>query len=945
MQVSCPHCSRVLEFSGDRPVFCAYCGQPLESDPQLMATAAFVPPPTPIPGRFGLGGGLGGGGAGDSGGGSDDETYAEVGVRRGPRREEADPEHVAGYKIVKLLGRGGMGSVYEAEDSAFGRRVALKLIGADHVSSVESVERFRQEGRLASTISHPRCVFVLAADEHEGRPYIVMELMPGETLQALVERRGPLPVDEAIAKILDVIDGLREAHLLGVIHRDVKPSNCFLTHDGRVKVGDFGLSKSLDGDAGLTRTGSFVGTPLYASPEQIKRDAVDGQTDVYSASATLYFLLAARPPFQAGDAAAALAKIVSESPTPLRETRPGLPPGLESAVLRGMERDRDRRWADLDRFRRALLPFVSTSLTLTDLTLRVSALFADVLLLLLGVAVFVAVYARPHRAVDVFTILGESALAMIVVKRLAFLTYFAVTDGVFGASLGKRLTGLRVNRVGPGGPPGLWRGLVRVGVFYALTSLPADLAVQGLFMSLPPKQALLYEPLTLVLSGLGCLVMAASMRPGNGFRGLHEFASGTRVVRLPRSGRRRVQRGRKLSVRPARLAGAEAAAPPGVLRSFGPFRVRGAVRWDGDRRVLLAEDPGLNRPVWIVLRPKGSPPPGQARLDLGRPGRPRWLHGGEQGDYRWAASAPQLGCPLADLAGPAGLPWADARPILHELAEELAHAGADGTLPDALSVDQVWVQPDGAVQLVDPVSATPRPGDAAKSDAERSLDFLARVAALALEGGRRRGTSAARPAAIHAAVPAHAGRVLDRLIGKPRGADAPYADVAAFVADMDADRDKPTEVDAARRAAHLGPTVAASLLWLAPLLYVTRPDGPQHAEPWWAVAGLLIAAVAWSALTKGGALLGLTGLALVRGDGRPAERWRCAWRTLLVFAPVAAALAGCCWADSRTPPRPSAAWAFWGAAVAVLASYPVLALASPAKSLHDRLAGTTVVPK
>src|SRR5438552_1118271 len=128
--------------------------------------------------------------------------------------------------------------------------------------------------------AHPRCVFVYAADEDAGRPYIVMELMPGDTLHDLLEKRGPLPPAEAVAKILDVIDGLLEAHQLGVVHRDVKPSNCFLEADGRVKVGDFGLAKSLVTESHLTRTGAFLGTPLYASPEQVKRETVDAQTDV-----------------------------------------------------------------------------------------------------------------------------------------------------------------------------------------------------------------------------------------------------------------------------------------------------------------------------------------------------------------------------------------------------------------------------------------------------------------------------------------------------------------------------------------------------------------------------------------------------------------------------------------------------------------------------------------
>src|SRR5207244_7901727 len=132
-----------------------------------------------------------------------------------------------------------------------------------------------------SMVAHPRCVFVLHVDEAAGRPYIVMELMSGDTLQDLVKREGPLLPAQAVAKILDVIDGLQAAHRLEVIHRDVKPSNCFLEVDGRVKVGDFGLAKSLVRDAHLTKTGAFVGTPHFASPEQVRGRITDHQTDVY----------------------------------------------------------------------------------------------------------------------------------------------------------------------------------------------------------------------------------------------------------------------------------------------------------------------------------------------------------------------------------------------------------------------------------------------------------------------------------------------------------------------------------------------------------------------------------------------------------------------------------------------------------------------------------------
>ncbi|HMF19168.1 MAG TPA: serine/threonine-protein kinase, partial [Gemmataceae bacterium] len=250
MQVVCSKCGKVLEYSGDCPLFCAYCGQAL-TDTSLNTPSGFDPE-----GLTQVGAGVGGSGT--------------------------KLRSLGGYQLTRELGSGGMGAVYEAQETASGRRVAVKLITPEFAGAGDAVDRFRQEGRIASMVAHPRCVFVLSVDEEAGQPYIVMELMPGSTLKDLVDREGPLAPQDAIAKILDVIEGLQAAHRLEVIHRDVKPSNCFLEPDGRVKIGDFGLAKSLVKDAHLTKTGAFVGTPHFASPEQIKSEPIDQQTDVYS---------------------------------------------------------------------------------------------------------------------------------------------------------------------------------------------------------------------------------------------------------------------------------------------------------------------------------------------------------------------------------------------------------------------------------------------------------------------------------------------------------------------------------------------------------------------------------------------------------------------------------------------------------------------------------------
>ncbi|MEO2088142.1 MAG: serine/threonine-protein kinase, partial [Gemmataceae bacterium] len=313
MPFSCPRCSRQVIDAADPtapPPFCMYCGQkirgwsandetlpPVVQPSAVNALLSFDPDPP----------------AGD------EPDYAvtrsvdaDSSATDPTASTESAPASVGGFRLMRYIGGGGMGNVYEAEAPETGERVAVKLLSRRLSTNPASVERFRQEGRLASQISHPRCVFVIRADADNGRPFIVMELMPGKTLKDVVDDRGPMKVAEAVTRILDVIDGLIEAYRLGVIHRDVKPSNCFLTDDDRVKVGDFGLSKSLAGstpDKQLTHSGTFLGTVLFAPPEQIRHEPVGYDSDVYAVSATLYYLLAGRAPHQHDSLTAVLAKV------------------------------------------------------------------------------------------------------------------------------------------------------------------------------------------------------------------------------------------------------------------------------------------------------------------------------------------------------------------------------------------------------------------------------------------------------------------------------------------------------------------------------------------------------------------------------------------------------------------------------------------------------------
>src|SRR5262245_51890982 len=230
-------------------------------------------------------------------------SVASASWASGPGEPRLTPGQTWGpYRIGRLLGRGGMGEVYEAESLETGRRLALKLLRS-RLEKADDRARFLREGQLAASISHPHTVYIFGSEEIEGLPVISMELLPGGTLKERVAANGPMPPEEAVAAVMDIIGGLDAAQAAGVLHRDIKPSNCFIDDDGAVKVGDFGLSIST-----LARdvhhdleAGAFQGTPQFAPPEQLRGEPLDIRADIYAVGATLYYLLTGQPPFDARD--------------------------------------------------------------------------------------------------------------------------------------------------------------------------------------------------------------------------------------------------------------------------------------------------------------------------------------------------------------------------------------------------------------------------------------------------------------------------------------------------------------------------------------------------------------------------------------------------------------------------------------------------------------------
>ncbi len=264
------------------------------------------------------------------------------------------------YEILRLLGEGGMGQVWEARHVELGRSVAIKFLEKDLAGDEALAERFRREARVTASLRHVNIVEVMDFGmTDDGVPYIVMEMMGGESLSALLEREGRLDATRAAGIMIEVLSGLGEAHAKGIVHRDLKPDNIFIDEiAGRgqvVKILDFGISKSLDPEGGkklaLTRTGMAMGTPYYMSPEQVMGSIdLDGRSDVYACGVILFEMLAGKRPFEGATHNEVIVRIMSD-PTPDPALAiPGAGAGLAAVVGKAMNRERDARYASAGEF-------------------------------------------------------------------------------------------------------------------------------------------------------------------------------------------------------------------------------------------------------------------------------------------------------------------------------------------------------------------------------------------------------------------------------------------------------------------------------------------------------------------------------------------------------------------------------------------------------------------
>ena len=260
------------------------------------------------------------------------------------------------FEILADLGKGAMGKVYRAHDPILDRPVALKTIAPALLSSKDTLARFRREARAAARLQHPNIVTIFEVGEVEGTHYIAMELVEGIDLAEAMAMPDRFALEQKVGMVVDVCRGLHFAHRLGVVHRDVKPANIRLTHDGTVKILDFGIAKRATDstDPNLTQAGMVLGTPSYLSPELLQGAKVDHRADMWAVGVILYEIVAGRRPFEAPTITSLITRIVGSPPPPL-DASLGLPDGLAAATLRALDKDPERRFADLDEMAKALL--------------------------------------------------------------------------------------------------------------------------------------------------------------------------------------------------------------------------------------------------------------------------------------------------------------------------------------------------------------------------------------------------------------------------------------------------------------------------------------------------------------------------------------------------------------------------------------------------------------
>lgn len=923
MQLQCPNCNTTLPVTGEvQPKFCSNCGSSLST----------------VTGVSHLNVG-------------ETITVQPRSSSTAPVLYEASsnaPTQIGPFMIGDQLGQGGMGVVYSATHKETGRSVAVKILPG-HIYSDELIQRFKREGQIAASISHPRSTFIYEAGEHDGQLYIAMELMGGGTLKDVIREKGPLPVNQAVDFTLDIIDGLQAAHRVGVIHRDLKPSNCFVDEDGRVKIGDYGLSKSVIADnAGLTQTGAFMGTPQFAAPEQIKNSQLDERTDIYAIGCTLFYLLTGQPPFS-GNAAQVIASIASDRAPRLIALDKEIPRALDRIVGQSLEKDPEKRPLNLLELREALLPFSSSGASMANLGRRLAAFFVDITIAgfaanLIGSIATLFVVFSSNISSDSNRLLFSQITAGSF-QVFGVIAYFTLLEHRFGKTIGKWLMGLRViqkNSEHPKFTQSLLRSSLLPGLTWFVSHFPPvfwNMATEAEKGATTINEFLMHSQVFTTLSWIPMLLCFTTMRKRNRLRGIHEIASGTQTVELAGS---MVEK--QLDRIPVTI--------PVVTRpgQKGRFSVQGLLGRTKHGVVLAGQDTQLERNVWLFSGCQlidGDREKLKQREELSRPARLRMLHYELDDRDELLVFEAIRGAPLQSvLKNRRKTQWQNVRGLLSDLATELKQAVEDNTLPTVLTPEQIWVTESGELKLLDcPIHTTISSEEEPSSNPHpetRALQLLQQVMHDMI--GR-------------IVVPGHTIDFFHELETREQN----LATLQWTCETFRGSSDMPSKWKWDDRTAVMASTIGIELSAMYTMLVISGMAlfwlAPKSMTVGLILVGLLsCAAFVWMGHHFQGSLVfRLTGVELRTRDLRKASRLRCAIRAAIVWCPLAFACYGSVMMQvnfSAQQAQPSTSIGFLlvlgliSLVVSIIVSIGALfAIANPMRGLQDFLVGTVLVRK
>jgi uncharacterized RDD family membrane protein YckC len=840
------------------------------------------------------------------------------------------------YVIVRPLGKGGMGQVYEAEETESGRRIAMKILSRG-LGDDEERERFLREGRLAASLSHPNTVYVFGTTEVQGFPVIAMELAPGGTLKDLLVDGTPLASTTAVDAALQVVAGLEAAAAIGILHRDVKPSNCFVHGDGRVLVGDFGLSvaTSSRGESATDR-GTILGTPGFASPEQLRGDALDVRSDIYSVGATIFYLLAGRAPFDDQSTTALLTRVASEPPPSLVTIRPDVPRRLALLVAKCLAKKPDERYSSYAALSAALEPFSSARLKSAPLFRRLLAGWIDLYLValpMLALKAYVGLQLLNPSNPAAAVIAGLVATAVMVL-------YYGWFEGRLGATPTKAIFGLRV--VDPSNaPPGFSVAAIRALAF----GLPLQAVTRGVtFLVLLKKPEADVTWVSIMAGGVCLAVLFSTARRSNGYTGLHDRATATRVVLK----RQAVEVRRRHD----RIAGDAIPGGSGDAR-IGPYLVPAGTAVPVAAAISIeAHDDRLGRRIWMDLLPPGSPPLNALRRDLGRPGRARWLAGRRDGDECWDAYEAIEGEPL-EAAAARPQPWTRVRHWLADLTHEVTAGLGDGSLPP-LHARRVWIDRDDRGRILDwsePGSGrAPADPEAVAPDLSSAQWLLYRAAVGALLGVPPSSVEGEPPATP---LPMPARKLLLSL------RDGVFKTGAALSEAVSAVVATPATYPKQRRAVQIGVSaslpIATTAVALGALLFSGQKgfETLQSPSALWAITlavatGMFVVVVPFALfgafVWRGGFTLRAFGAAVVNRHGERVSRFRALWRAMVTWS-IALALPVFFKTSGDVTAAAAGTLIMQSLLMALFIAGAVWTALNPSRSIQDRLAGTWIVPR